>query len=93
MSIWEVKSAVEKVLISEIDMNLEILKSQAKKELSYDEARKIAKEIYNVDMGKDISGEDVMAEYIGIALIRKKGIPLFRELLEKAINAGNYNLW
>lgn len=54
MSIWEVKSAVEKVLISEIDMNLEILKSQAKKELSYDEARKIAKEIYNVDMGKDI---------------------------------------
>ncbi|WP_313568993.1 DUF6240 domain-containing protein [Acetoanaerobium noterae] len=54
MSIWEVKSVVEKVLISEIDMNLEILKSQAKKELSYDEARKIAKEIYNVDMGKDI---------------------------------------
>ena len=46
MSIWEVKSAVEKVLISEIDMNLEILKSQAKKELSYDEARKIAKEIF-----------------------------------------------
>jgi choline kinase len=46
-----------------------------------------------LDMGKDISGDDVMAEYIGIALVRKKGVPLFRELLEKAIKAGNYNLW
>ena len=34
MSIWEVKSAVEKVLISENDMILKILKSQAKKELT-----------------------------------------------------------
>jgi len=46
-----------------------------------------------LDMGKDITENDVMAEYIGIALIKKKGIPLFRDLLEKTIKAGNYNLW
>lgn len=46
-----------------------------------------------LDMGKDIPDNDVMAEYIGIALIRWKGVPLFRDLLEKAINAGNFNLW
>lgn len=46
-----------------------------------------------LDMGKDIQDNDVMAEYIGMALIREKGVPLFRDLLEKAINAGNFNLW
>jgi choline kinase len=46
-----------------------------------------------LDMGKDIADIDVMAEYIGIALIRGKGVSLFRDLLEKAINAGNFNLW
>ena len=46
-----------------------------------------------LDMGKDISGDDVMAEYIGIALIRESGVALFRDLLEKAIKVGNYNLW
>jgi choline kinase len=45
------------------------------------------------DMGKDISGSDVMAEYIGIALMRSKGVRLFRDLLEKAVKVGNFNLW
>ncbi|MCX5679371.1 MAG: phosphocholine cytidylyltransferase family protein [Candidatus Omnitrophica bacterium] len=46
-----------------------------------------------LDMGKDIPENEVMAEYIGIALIRKAGVKLFRDLLEKSIRNGNYNLW
>lgn len=46
-----------------------------------------------IDMGKDISEQDTMAEYIGIALIRKGGVTLFRDLMEKAVKSGNYNLW
>jgi len=46
-----------------------------------------------LDMGKDIAENDTMAEYIGIALIRKNGIKLFRDLLEKTVKNGNYNLW
>ena len=46
-----------------------------------------------LDMGKDISKNEIMAEYIGIALIRKSGVGLFRDLLEKTIKNGNYNLW
>ena len=46
-----------------------------------------------LDMGKDISEQDTMAEYIGIALIRNSGIGLFRELLENTVKSGNYNLW
>lgn len=46
-----------------------------------------------VDMGKDISEQDTMAEYIGIALIRQAGINLFRDLMEKTVKSGNYNLW
>ena len=46
-----------------------------------------------LDMGKDIPESGSMAEYIGIALIRSKGVKLFRNLLEKAIKIGNYNLW
>lgn len=46
-----------------------------------------------VDMGKDISEQDTMAEYIGIALVRGDGVGLFRELLEKTVKSGNYNLW
>ena len=46
-----------------------------------------------LDMGKDISKNEIMAEYIGIALIRKNGIELFRDLLEKTVMSGNYNLW
>lgn len=45
------------------------------------------------DMGKDISDEESMAEYIGMALIRKSGIDLFKELLDKVIKSGNYDLW
>ena len=46
-----------------------------------------------VDMGKNIPPEEVSAEYIGIALIRRQGIERFRELLEKYIQFENYNLW
>ncbi len=46
-----------------------------------------------LDMGKDIPENEVMAEYIGIALIRKAGVNLFRDLLEKSIKNGNCNLW
>lgn len=46
-----------------------------------------------LDMGKDIPSEEVMAEYIGIALLRKQGIEEFRNLLEKYIFFENYNLW
>lgn len=46
-----------------------------------------------VDMGKDIPKDEVSAEYIGIALMRKKGIEQFRELLENYIFFENYNLW
>lgn len=46
-----------------------------------------------IDMGKDIPENETKGEYIGIALIRKEGIELFRNLLEKTINSGNYNLW
>lgn len=46
-----------------------------------------------MDMGKDIHQDDVNAEYVGIALIRKSGVLLFRDLLEKTIKSGNYNLW
>ena len=44
-------------------------------------------------MGKDIPKDEVSAEYIGIALIRKQGIERFRELLENYILFENYNLW
>lgn len=46
-----------------------------------------------LDIGKDITENEVMAEYIGIVLIRKEGIKLLKDLLEKAIKNGNYNLW
>lgn len=46
-----------------------------------------------LDMGKDISEQDTMGEYIGIALIRKHGVGLFRDLLERTVKSGNYNLW
>lgn len=46
-----------------------------------------------VDMGKDIPADEVSAEYIGIALMRRQGIERFRELLEKYIQFENYNLW
>jgi choline kinase len=46
-----------------------------------------------LDMGKDIKEVDSMAEYIGVALIRKHGISLFKDLLEKIVQSGNYNLW
>lgn len=46
-----------------------------------------------LDMGKDIPEDESMAEYIGMALIRKGGMPLFRDLLEKIVRSGNYNLW
>jgi len=46
-----------------------------------------------VDMGKDIPKDEVAAEYIGIALMRKQGIERFRELLENYILFENYNLW
>jgi choline kinase len=46
-----------------------------------------------LDMGKDISEQDTMAEYIGIALIKKHGIDLFKLLLENTVKSGNYNLW
>ena len=45
------------------------------------------------DMGKDIPDDETMAEYIGIALIRKEGVAFFKGLLEKIIRSGNYNLW
>ena len=46
-----------------------------------------------LDMGKDIPENESMAEYIGIALIRKEGVGLFKGLLEKVVHGGNYNLW
>ena len=46
-----------------------------------------------VDMGKNIPPEEVSAEYIGIALMRRQGIEIFRELLEQYILFENYNLW
>ncbi len=46
-----------------------------------------------LDMGKDISERDTMAEYIGIALIRNAENHLFRDLLGKVVSNGNYNLW
>jgi choline kinase len=46
-----------------------------------------------LDMGKDIPENETEAEYIGIALIRKKGVGLFKDLLEKVVRSGNYNLW
>ena len=46
-----------------------------------------------IDMGKDIPNDEINAEYIGIALVRKNGVGLFRELLEKTIESGNFNLW
>lgn len=46
-----------------------------------------------LDMGKDISDAEAMAEYIGIALIRQNGVTLFRELLENVIASENFNLW
>ena len=46
-----------------------------------------------LDMGKDISDDEAMAEYIGMALIRKEGVTLFRELLERVIGSENLNLW
>ncbi|MBN2689837.1 MAG: phosphocholine cytidylyltransferase family protein [Gammaproteobacteria bacterium] len=46
-----------------------------------------------LDMGKDIEEYEVMAEYIGIAAIKKSGVSLFRELLDKSVRNGNYGLW
>lgn len=46
-----------------------------------------------IDMGKDIPVDASMAEYIGMALIRSGGVDLFKNLLEKVVINGNYNLW
>jgi choline kinase len=46
-----------------------------------------------LDMGKDIPDDEAMAEYIGMALIRREGTQLFRDLLERVVASDNYNLW
>ena len=99
MSIWEVKSAVEKVLISEIDMNLEILKSQAKKELSYDEARKILEQAKEADLqAHTVQTKLIQAEMSGSGNKPEVGLlmvhaqdhymtsQLARDLIEELIN-------
>lgn len=106
-SLWFARNYLdEDVFITNADTyyETEILNSLMKNNNDYvfgvDESKRIDAD-YRVtifddeimDMGKDIPQDDVNAEYIGIALIRKNGIMLFRDLLEKTIETGNYNLW
>lgn len=106
-SLWFAREHLDKnVFITNADtffeqtIYLKLLKNNADYVFGVDESKKNDLD-YRVtldgnevlDMGKDISDKESMAEYIGIALIRQGGIKLFRELLEMVIRSGNYNLW
>ncbi|GFP74255.1 phosphocholine cytidylyltransferase family protein [Clostridium fungisolvens] len=46
-----------------------------------------------IKYGKELEGEDVSGEYIGVAKISKDNVDLFKESLDKLINSQNHGLW
>ena len=55
MSVWEIESAMNDISKNDTtSLETEVFKAYMSKDMSYDEARKLAKEIYGVDMGKDV---------------------------------------
>ena len=52
MSVWEIESAMNDISKNDTtSLETEVFKAYMSKDMSYDEARKLAKEIYGVDIG------------------------------------------
>lgn len=86
MSVWEMASAINDISKkSESSPENEIFKTYAAKEMSYDEARKLAKEIYKMDMGKDILDSIRSLSKLGIE-INKTNIDNIHDVFSKMHN-------
>lgn len=46
-----------------------------------------------IKFGKNLSGNDISGEYVGIAKIQKSFLPDFHEKLEKLIKIGRHGMW
>lgn len=86
MSVWEVEAAVNDISKkSDSSSENEILKTFLAKDISYDEARKIAKEIYGAEMGKDVLDSIKSLKKMGIE-ISKTNIDNIHDIFSKLHN-------
>lgn len=46
-----------------------------------------------IKFGKELTGEDISGEYVGVAKIHKDFIPSFQKRLNELIVSGKYNMW
>ena len=46
-----------------------------------------------IKFGKELQGNDISGEYVGVAKINKEFIPLFKQRLEKLIVDGKHHMW
>ncbi len=46
-----------------------------------------------IKFGKELEGEDISGEYVGIARVGRSFLPEFKERLQNLIEEGKYNMW
>lgn len=46
-----------------------------------------------IKYGKELEGEDISGEYVGIARVSKSFLPEFKKRLDNLIKEGKYNMW
>ena len=46
-----------------------------------------------IDYGKELKGERITGEYIGVAVINRDFMPSFKEQLEKMVSSQQHNVW
>ena len=46
-----------------------------------------------IKFGKELEGEDISGEYVGIAKVSKSFLPEFKERLNNLIKEGKYGMW
>ena len=86
MSVWEIESAMNDISKNDTtSLETEVFKAYMSKDMSYDEARKLAKEIYGVDMGKDVLDSIRALSKMGIE-INKSNIDNIHDVFSKLHN-------
>ena len=86
MSVWEIESAMNDISKNDTtSLETEVFKAYISKDMSYDEARKLAKEIYGVDMGKDVLDSIRALSKMGIE-INKSNIDNIHDVFSKLHN-------
>ncbi len=86
MSVWEIETAMNDIAKNPATATeSQIFKAFISKDISYDEARKIAKEIYGTDMGKDILDSIRALSKIGVQ-INKANIDNIHDVFSKLHN-------